>query len=344
MQDGHPCHLCCAQLFPKMADNNNEMLMPNVTIGAVSAFTGLTALGAGFGYKAGIFIENSSFLRDHSNPDATSTLTILGASFGTCIGALTASMIWDRYYNPLPIVYRNLTATRYRVVERYLAKYTGGTDDFWVVHARDTVHSRDVVLKMASLDKHRVRFPQNANAQIDETYRVLSKMESPHIVRPISLLKGARYCILEMEHIVGPSLYKFREEGKHLDFDQTLEFALALALGLREFWEKGESFGHFNDYGCNIILHPERKAVLIDPSYEPRGGRILEMEVWSGAVGSVGRLNDYIDREKSMTDILKERGEEDSTTIERAKKLQVILARADEYKNYDDLIRDLENL
>src|SRR3989338_5711475 len=239
MQDGHPCHLCCAQLFPKMADNNNEMLMPNVTIGAVSAFTGLTALGAGFGYKAGIFIENSVILRDQPYHDPGSTLTILGASFGACIGATTAAMIWDRYYNPLPIVYRNLTATRYRVVERYLAKYTGGTDDFWVVHAWDTVHARDVILKMASLDKHRVRFPQNTNAQIDETYRVLSKMESPHIVRPISLLKGARYCILEMEHIVGQSLYKFREEGKHLDFDQTLEFALALALGLREFWEKG---------------------------------------------------------------------------------------------------------
>ena len=73
------------------------------------------------------------------------------------------------------------------------------------------------------------------------------------------------------------------------------------------------------------------------------------MGVWAGAVYQAGQLMKYGGPEKSVIDILKERGENSPATIEKAKRLQTILNRAtnqgaERYENYDDLLRDLEAL
>lgn len=313
--------------------------MPNVTIGAVSAFTGLTALGAGFGYRF------TTLLEETAHRDLGSTFTMIGAGLGAMMGAALAFTAANLFYHPLPIVYRNLTTSRYRVLERYF----GGTDMFWVVHAVDNTDGKEVVLKLPSLARSKVRNSETANHYVSMEHRILSQMDSPHIVKPVAYFKGLRYRILVLEHIAGPTLYDHLEQNGPLSFDQTLDVALALAKALKEIHSKGYRHGAVN-VSQNIILHPERKAVLIDvhAAHESQGSQD-EMGDWSSRICLAMGCYD-VGKNITLVEALKKRGEDDPTTLNKARRLQTILDRAERkngalpYENYDALIADLKEL
>ena len=312
--------------------------MSNVTIGAVSAFTGLTALGAGFGCKVEALMEEAL------HRDVGSGFVVMGATIGAVMGTATAIGIMGFFYNPLPIVYRNLTTSRYRVLERYY----GGTDQFWVVHAIDNTDGKEVVLKLPALAKSKVRSGEINNAYVAKEHHILSQMDSPHIVKPVACYKGLGYFILVLEHIAGPTLYDQLQQNGPLSFAQALDMALAIAKALKEIHSKGFRHGAV-EVSQNIILHPERKAVLIDvhaahESKDPQD----EMEDWLQIVRlAIGYYK--ADETRALIEALKERGEDDASTLAKAERLQIILDRAVKkgtygYESYDALIRDLETL
>lgn len=311
------------------------------TIISAGLFAAPTALGGWVGHHFQEMLNVSA----NSVPDWTPA--IAGAAAGAVLGCLLAgvhlAMEYDDY-NPMPKIYKNLMTDTYRVVR----EYESSSGNFKVVRVLGKLDNRPAVLKMASLNGEPGLLSVR-NAMLANEYRALSSMDSPHMVHTLGFLKGFRYFILILEHIEGPTLAEQLKEHGPLDFFQTLDFALAIARGLKDLHAKGYRFGHVIDWQHNIILHPERKAVFIDPSLADKlrvdksRGPQDEMILWAHMVSeALGRKLD--------SNFLEVGGPYSIAIQEKVKDLQTILNRALErpgfskYAHYDELIGELRTI
>lgn len=318
------------------------MQVANIIAG--STLTAMTATGGFIGYAfQALAAAHTALETAHTASSSGYGFIAAGCAGGLACGAPIAGLLWSMYYNPLPQVFRDLTTKRYELEQ----KYGAGCGDYLVAKVRDRRSNERAVLKMPILGSYSDSRVDRSRYLTDQ-YRVLSALNSPHWVRPLELIKGFGYAILVMEHVDGPTLQERYSQNGPLDFLQTLEVALAVAKGLEELNKKGYSFDHQLDCGCNIVLHPERKAVLIDPQIRSTEDPRHDMNMVATVIAYAGGFWEHPDQ--PVETILRGRGCADEALLAKAARLQTIMDRINEkpgfkiYEGYDELIHDLEVL
>lgn len=217
--------------------------------------------------------------------------------------------------------YRNLTTNQYHVLKHY---EIGVRFQVTLVARRD--NGQKAVLKLPRPDSGLEKLSDRSEILRNE-YRLLSKLKSPHIVSPIDYFEESGYFIMALEYVEGRTLQEQLDESGPLDLIPTINVAIALAKALREVHAQGYFHGDLSP--GNVILHPERIAVLIDfhcswPSLTLKA----EMESWAQM-------------------IYKTRGfKKIPPTLEREKAFLAILniAQSRKYENWDTILQALEAL
>lgn len=297
-------------------------------------FVASTAVGAGLG----IFVQHS--LEVIPNIHLGPAPTIAGLAFGALIGGLAEALVRaDR--SPLPGVYRDLTKTQFRVIRSYESSRS-----CLVIQACRRHDDQRVVLKLPN-PRSLPHFISSRSDDIRYEYNVVSKIRSPHVMAALDHVEGKGYFIAIFEHIPGPTLEEVLKSDGLLSLSRAVEVFTALARGLHDTHAAGYSYNDLKP--ANVILNPERRAVLVDFQYASaplyfQGTLSQWVQLFYRAISE---RDDAFRTGMSIRDVLASRNITAPEELTAADGLQRIIDRAtrkpgvDQYQDFETLIDDL---
>lgn len=301
----------------------------------------MTAAGAGAGlYLSGLFKEAGLYSRPSLAP------VVVGAALGAIWGGFSVAIARaPRPRSPLPRVYKYLCRDCYRVVKRYKSHHTAQ-----VVLALTRGNNKPVILKLPkpTMDAGAI---SSKSREIWREYQIVSEIKSPHVAEAIDYYEGGdrdeSYYIAVFEYIPGPTLKEVVEKGP-LTIAQLKEIFSDLAKGLGDVHRAG--YDHADIKPENVILHPERGAVLIDFQHALQrdhfGGILTDWcyLLYEAITGKEGHFGP----EDTVKDLLGKRIALNSSEIKDAEVLQKIVDRAmqkpgvEPYSNFDAFLEELD--
>ena len=314
-----------------------------MNIFAPSYFLATTTVGAGFG----LFLNNFS----GGLTDSNLTSAAVGAAFGAVMGgaSLLMSPNPDKpRHSQLRSVYRDLLRDRYRVVKQFESNKTAQ-----VFLALEKGSNRQVILKLPkpTMDRYDVCF---RSGEIKREYQAIieisEKTDSSHVARVIDFFSGGDgenyWFICVLEYVVGPTLREEIDKGL-LTLARLKEIFPSLAEGLRDVYKAGYDHGDMKPE--NVILNPERGAVLIDFQFANYTDRPKwALDEWCELLyeSITGRQGNF-SSEKTVRNILEERDILQPSEAASAEALQKIVDRALQkpgvipYPDFDSFVEEL---
>lgn len=279
----------------------------------------------------------------------TPACAIAGAIFGTVVSGFgLAMMVGGEREATRPVlraVYKDLVKYRYRVVRTF-----GSSHNTLVVSALQRSDGRAVVLKLPNPSMKAIAVSGKSH-ELRAEFEITKAISSRHVVAALDSFSGeaenGSFFIAVFENVSGPSLREEMNRGL-LSLGQVKRHFPALARGLRDVHRAG--YVHADIKPENVILNPERGAVLIDfqSAMEMRGYGAPLHEwcdlLYEAMIGSQGRFGP----EDTIQRILEGRGAWKSSDMEDARALQAIVDRAlgrhgaTPYTDLDEFIADLE--
>ncbi|MDP2600774.1 MAG: hypothetical protein Q8P84_08615 [Deltaproteobacteria bacterium] len=283
--------------------------------------------------------------------DSNLTSAAVGAAFGAVMGG--ASLLMSP--NPdkprrsqLRGVYKDLLKYRYRVVKQYESNR-----DAQVVLALEKGSNRQVILKLPkpTMDRHFVSFRSGEIRREYETIiAIRKKTDSSHVAKVIDFFSGGDgenyWFICVLEYVAGPTLREEIDKGL-LTLARLKEIFPSLAEGLMDVYKAGYDHGDLKPE--NVILNPERGAVLIDFQFanhtdRPKWALDKWCELLCEAITGRERHFGPADTVRSL---LEARGALQPSEVASAEALQKIIDRALQkpgvipYSDFDSFVKEL---